>query len=49
MLVEEFSEVFGYLLIAFAGVEAVLDSLTRYSFGGHESLETRASGLPEQE
>ena len=49
MLVEEFSEVFGYLLIAFAGVEAVLDSLTRYSFEGHESLETRASGLPEQE
>ena len=31
-LVEEFAEIFGYLLIAFAGVEAVLDAWTRYSF-----------------
>lgn len=38
MLVEEFAEVFGYLLIAFAGVEAVLDAWTRYSWKNDPSF-----------
>jgi hypothetical protein len=37
-LVEEFAEIFGYLLIAFAGVEAVTDAWTRYSFRNDPSL-----------
>ncbi len=46
-LVEEFAEIFGYLLIAFAGVEAVLDAWTGYSYRNDSSLWDR--GFPEEE
>ena len=38
MLVEEFAEVFGYLLITFAGLEAVIDAFMRYSMTNFPSV-----------